>query len=142
MEKVVIFPRSPRETMNGWVHLPRFIDKIRLHIAGRLADDYRENFTNGFDGQWLKAAGVSAEQFIEVVKNSITDGEVCEWVRRHIQKTDAEKSAFANFVVNRGKENDPAIRERLESRKKAIGIAHRTDIQTFVDLIDADEGRI
>ena len=29
------FLRSPRETMDGWVHLPRYIDKIRLHLAGR-----------------------------------------------------------------------------------------------------------
>src|SRR5580700_4649002 len=72
----IIFPRSPRETMSGWVYLPRFIDKIRLHLAGRLHSDYQENFTKGFDGVWLKAAGVSAEQFIAVIKNSVTDGQV------------------------------------------------------------------
>jgi hypothetical protein len=127
--------------MAGWVYLPRFIDKIRLHLAGQLPPDYRENFTKGFDGQWLKAAGLTAEPFIEVVKNSITDGQVCDWVRRNVKKTEAEKSAFANLVLNRGKENDPAIRERLEMRKKEAGVGHRADIQTFVDMIDADEGR-
>src|SRR5438874_8807716 len=30
----LIYPRSPRETMCGWTHLPRYIDKIRLHLAG------------------------------------------------------------------------------------------------------------
>ena len=142
MEKVVIFPRSPRETMDGWVHLPRFIDKIRLRLSGRLASDYQENFTKGFDGQWLKAAGVGAEQFIEVVKNSITDGEVCDWVRTNVKKPEAEKTAFANFVLKRGSDGDPAVRERLELRKKEGGVAHRADILTFVDLIDADEGRL
>ena len=128
--------------MAGWVYLPRFIDKVRLHLAGKLPPDYQENFTKGFDGQWLKAAGLSADPFIELVKNSITDGEVCDWVRANVKKTDAEKSAFANFVLNRGRENDSAIRERLELRKKQAGVAHRADIQTFVDMIDADEGRI
>jgi hypothetical protein len=142
MEKVVIFPRIPRETMAGWVYLPRFIDKIRLHLAGQLPPDYQENFTRGFDGQWLKAAGLTSETFIEVVKNSITDGQVCDWVRKNVQKTEAEKSAFANRVLNRGKENDPSIRQRLELRKNEAGIAHRVDIQTFVDMIDADEGRL
>src|SRR2546423_1510414 len=132
MEKVVIFPRSPRETMAGWVYLPRLIDKVRLHLAGQLPPDYQENFTKGVDGQWLKAAGLSAGQFIEVVKNSITDGEVCDWVRVNVKKTDAEKNAFASFLLNRGRENDPAIRERLEMRKKQAGIAHRADIQTLV----------
>ena len=36
----LIFPRSPRETMAGWVHLPRYIDKIRLHMTGKLHPDY------------------------------------------------------------------------------------------------------
>src|SRR5256885_12395123 len=26
----LIYPRSPRERMCGWMHLPRYIDKIRL----------------------------------------------------------------------------------------------------------------
>ncbi|MGP8201867.1 MAG: DUF5069 domain-containing protein, partial [Limisphaerales bacterium] len=77
MEKI-IYPRSPREMMSGWVYLPRFVDKIRLHLAGKLHADYQENFTNGFDGAWLKAAGLSAEPFIAVVKNSVTDGEVAD----------------------------------------------------------------
>src|SRR4051794_11770283 len=40
----VIYPRSPRELMAGWVYLPRFVDKIRLHLAGKLDPDYQENF--------------------------------------------------------------------------------------------------
>ena len=72
----IIYPRSPRETMCGWMHLPRYIDKIRLHLAGKLHADYQPNLGKGFDGAWLKAAGLTHEQFVEVVKSSITDGEV------------------------------------------------------------------
>lgn len=79
-----IFPRSPHEQMCGWVYLPRFIDKIRLHQAGKLHPDYHKNFTKGFDGRWLESAGVSVEAFVEVVKNSMTDGEVCDWVRQNV----------------------------------------------------------
>src|ERR1700744_5083930 len=100
----VIFPRSPRETMDGWPHLPRFVDKIRLHLAGKLHPDYQENFTKGFDGAWLKAAGVTPEQMIEVVKHSVCDGEVADWVAKHVKKSDAEKAAFRDFVLNRGTE--------------------------------------
>jgi len=137
----IIFPRSPREVMNGWVYLPRFIDKIRLHLAGKLHSDYAENLTKGFDGSWLEAAGVTAEQFIEVVKQSCTDGEVCDWVRKNIKKSDEEKARFNQFIINRGKEGG-AIAERLMMRKKQAGIEHRDDIQTFVDYIDLDEKRI
>jgi hypothetical protein len=137
----IIYPRSPRETMAGWVYLPRFVDKIRLHLAGKLHSDYQENFTKGFDGAWLKAAGVSAETMMDVVKNSITDGQVADWVRSHVKKTDAEKKAFADHVLNRGRE-DEAMKARLKMRKAEAGLAKRDDIQTFVDFIDADEKRL
>ena len=137
----IVYPRSPRETMDGWVYLPRFIDKIRLHLAGKLHPDYQENFTEGFDGAWLKASGVTAEQFIQAVKESITDGQVCDWVRKNVKKTDAEKAAFRNYILNRGTD-DEAIKARLKMRKEQAGLAHRDDIKVFVDFIDADEKRI
>ena len=137
----IVYPRSPREVRDGWVYLPRFIDKIRLHLAGKLHPDYQENFTKGFDGAWLKAAGVSADQFIEVVRNSITDGQVCDWVRKNVKKSDAEKAAFRNHILNRGTD-DEEIKARLKMRKEQAGLAHRDDIKVFVDFIDADEKRL
>ena len=138
----LIYPRSPREVMAGWTYLPRFVDKIRLHQAGKLHPDYQENFTKGFDGAWLKAAGLSAEQFIEVVKNTITDGEVCDWVMKNVKKSDEEKDAHREAVLNYGKGVDEELKARLKMRKEQAGFAHRDDIQTFADFIDADEKRI
>jgi Domain of unknown function (DUF5069) len=137
----IIYPRSPREMMAGWVHLPRFIDKIRLHLAGKLPADYQENFTKGFDGAWLQAAGLSAQPFIDTVKNTITDGQVYDWVIRNVKKTDAEKATFNNHVLNRGRDTEE-MKARLKWRKEQVGLAHRDDVQTFVDFIDADEKRI
>jgi hypothetical protein len=136
----MIYPRSPRETMAGWVHLPRFVDKIRLHLAGKLHPEYQNNFTDGFDGLWLEAAGLTAEQFIDVVKKTMTDGEVADWVRQNVKKTDADKQAFAKYILNRGNDADDS-KARLEKRKQELGLAQRPDVKTFVDLIDADEKR-
>ena len=136
-----IYPRSPREAMSGWVYLPRFVDKIRLHLAGRLPRDYQENFTKGFDGAWLKAAGVTAEQMIDVVKNSITDGQVADWVAKNVKKSEADKAAFREFILKRGTEGGE-ITERLKMRKRESGLENRDEIQTFVDYIDADEKRL
>lgn len=137
----IIYPRSPREVMSGWVYLPRFIDKIRLHLSGRLHSDYQENFTKGFDGAWLKAAGVTAEQVIDAVKNSVTDGQVADWVSKNVKKSEADKAAFRDFLLKRGTE-EGEIKDRLKMRKEQAGLAHRDDIKTFVDYIDADEKRI
>jgi hypothetical protein len=138
----IIYPRSPRETMDGWSYLPRYIDKIRLHLAGKLHADYQENFGKGFDGMWLKYAGVTHEQMIEVVKNSVTDGEVCDWVRCNVKKSPAEKAAHAKDMSSRPPANDAEAVARLQMRKEQSGIARRDDIKTFVDYIDADEKRL
>lgn len=138
----IIYPRSPKETMAGWVYLPRFVDKIRLHLAGKLPKDYQENFCKGFDGGWLKVAGLTAEQFIDVVKGTLIDGQVADWVSKNVKKSEAEKAAHRDHVLNYGRGGDEALQARLKLRKEQAGMLHRDDIQTFVDFIDADEGRI
>lgn len=138
----IIFPRSPRETMDGWHYLPRYVDKIRLRLAGKLHADYQENLGKGFDGMWLKAAGLTHDAFVEMVKKTITDGEVCDWVRQHVKRTQAEKDAHWNEVISRPLADDAAAVARLKMRKEQAGVAHRDDIKCFVDVIDADEKRI
>jgi hypothetical protein len=141
MEKRIC-PRSPHETMDGWMYLPRYIDKIRLHLAGRLHSDYTENLGKGFDGMWLKAAGLTHDKMVEVVKNSITDGEVCDWVRQNVKRTPAEKAAHRDEMLSRPKAGDAEGQARLKMRKEQAGAAQRDDIRLFVDVIDADEHRL
>ena len=138
----LIFPRSPRETMAGWHYLPRYLDKIRLHLAGKLHSDYTENFGKGFDGMWLKAAGLTHEQFIEEVKKMVTDGQVCDWVCQTVKRTPEQKEAHWKDVLSRPLAGDESACARFKTRKEQSGISHRDDIQTFVDYIDADEKRI
>jgi hypothetical protein len=138
----IIYPRSPREVMDGWHYLPRYIDKIRLHLAGKLHDDYQENLGKGFDGKWLAAAGLTHEQFSTVVKHTITDGEICDWVRQNVKRSPAEKDAHWADVLSRPLANDPAAIARLQKRKQESHLEHRDDLKTFVDYIDADEKRL
>ena len=138
----MIYPRSPREVMCGWMHLPRFIDKIRLHLAGKLAPDYQANFCKGFDGLWLETCGLKSEQFIDLVKRSITDGEVCDWVLKNVKLPESVKAAHRDRMLNSPKKDDAEMQARLKTRKENAGLTHRDDIQSFVDFIDADEKRL
>jgi len=123
------------------MHLPRYIDKVRLHLLGRLPPDYQPNFGKGFDGAWLKAAGVTHEQFIEVVRATVTDGQVADWVLKNVPRTEADKKAHAEAMFNYPKPDDAVAQDRLRMRKEQAGLAGRDDIRTFVDLIDFDEKR-
>ena len=138
----IIYPRSPRETMCGWMHLPRYIDKVRLHLAGKLHPDYQSNFGKAFDGLWLETAGVKAEDFVEVVRRSITDGEVADWVLKNVKKPDSVKVAHRERMLNYPKKEDAEGWARLKMRKENAGMGGRDDIQCFVDFIDADEKRL
>jgi hypothetical protein len=130
--------------MAGWIYLPRFVDKVRLHLGGQLHSDYQENFAyKGFDARLLTAAGITAEAFIEMVRGFPTDGQVCDWVRTNVNPhRTVERSAFNLAVPQSGRDADPAVQARLKMRKEQMGMLQRDDIQTFFDCIDADEGRI
>src|SRR5262245_35151141 len=142
MSEIIIYPRSPRERMCGWMHLPRYIDKIRLHEAGKLHPDYQPNLGKGFDGAWLKAAGLTHEQFVEVVSKTVIDGQVADWVAKNVKKSEQEKKAHAEGMLNSPMADDEAGQSRLKMRKEQSGLTHRDDIRSFVDFIDADEKRI
>ena len=79
---------------------------------------------------------------IEVVKKSITDGEVCDWVRQNVKKSPAEKAAHLKDMLSRPLAGDAPAVARLQMRKKECGAENRDDIKCFVDVIDADEKRI
>jgi len=130
--------------MAGWAYLPRFIDKIRLSEAGQLHEDYQPNYLHkGFDAKWLETVGMGPEEFVEFVKSSATDGQICDWVRENVEADDSTKELFNDSVLNYGSdETNTDLRERLAMRKEEAGLGDRDDIQCFVDFIDADEGRI
>ncbi len=128
--------------MAGWAYLPRLVDKIRLNLAGRLHPDYQANFLHkGFDRLWFDRAGIRPEQLVEVVRQSITDGEVCDWVAKNVNQPGSVRDAHREYLFNHGRHGDPELRARLELRKEQSGLGHRTDLDTFVDYIDADEKR-
>jgi hypothetical protein len=127
--------------MSGWMHLPRFIDKLRLHFAGKLHSDYQPNLTKGFDGLWLEMAKVDAKTFMELVRNSITDGEICDWVRTNAVNDESVKQAHRERMLHYPAKEDAAMQARLKQRKEQAGLSGRDDIQSFVDFIDADEKR-
>ena len=85
---------------------------------------------------------MDGKQFMEVVRNSITDGQVCDWVRTNVKQPDSVKAAHRERMLNYPKKGDAEMRARLKMRKEQAGMAHRDDIQSFVDFIDADEKRL
>jgi hypothetical protein len=93
--------RSPKEKMAGWIHLSRFVDKIRLFHEGKLPADYQNNFCKGFDGYWLEASGVDKDEFLKFVKTGASDSEIEIWIKANVKKTPDEIEKYNQLVLNR-----------------------------------------
>jgi hypothetical protein len=133
--------RSPRDKVGELVYFGRMLDKIRLHGAGTLPDDYIQNLGEGFDKACVAFLGVKYEDLVRRVKDGGTDEEILAWARQNGRAlTDADITVWNEFMRKRGW-NDVAS-ERLTQRKGEAGFSKRDDIQTFFDFIDADEGRM
>lgn len=123
----------------GLLHLPRFIAKIRKHLAGELPKTYQRNFTKGFDGFLCLHLGVDPAAVIEAVKESATEQELTQRLKA-LFPADLRVAKWNRELVQKGL--SAMGKEALEAAKAKMGISHREDILTFADMIDFDEGRI
>jgi hypothetical protein len=133
--------RSPRESLGGYILLPRLIDKVRLHAKGQLPQAYAANLLGSahtLDGRFLAFTGLKAEALRQAVLLSRTDDEVLQWVQNHARLTTAhEKQAWAEEIARY--RPDAAL---VEYRRLTYPhLADTIDLNTVsvLDLIDMDE---
>jgi len=133
--------RSPREQVGGLYYFARMVDKIRLNVASKLPCDYVPNLGVGFDERCARFLHIDYPEFVERVKTGGTDEELLAWCFEQGRKpTDEEIMVWNGFMCKRGWNDDASA--RLAQRLPEYGLAGRADIQTFFDVIDADEGRL
>ena len=131
------FPRSPRESLAGYVHLPRMLDKCRATLHGTQGEYM---YPCPMDQRLLDFAEITAESFTEAVKSRSSDQEIAEWFQRTSKPHSKAEVAEFNQKLLRHAPNTP---EKLASFKKTRDTidASRTDITTWADLLDLEEGR-
>ena len=132
--------RSPYVKVGGIHYLARLFDKIRLHAAHQLPAEYHAKLGTGFDGRALSFLWIEYPALVERVKQGGTDDEILEWAFTQGRRPSAEEVEVWNEFMRKRGWNDEAT-ERLGQRKSESSVGARTDIETFFDYIDADEGR-
>ena len=74
------------------------------------------------------------------MKQGGSDEEILDWCGVKGKAKDAEeRKVWGAYLAKRGWRDEMA--DRLDFRKKEAGWEGRSEIQTFFDYIDADEGR-
>ena len=131
-------PCSGHATVGGVVFFARMLDKIRLHAAGELPDDY--NLGSGHDARMCRFlhidyAAVSARARVET-----DDAVVLEWCFAQGRRPSDDDILYFNaFMTKRGWRDD--YTEKLAAAKARRNWSDRADLQTSFDLQDAEEGR-
>lgn len=123
----------------GLLHLPRFIAKIRKHIAGELPKSYQRNFTRGFDGFLCLHLNIDPQVVIETVRLNPDDEALNKRLKALFPK-DLKANLWNRKVAQTGM--SPMGKEKLEEVKAAMGLSHRNDLICFADVIEIDEGRL
>jgi hypothetical protein len=130
------YPRSPREKLAGYVHLPRMIDKCRASLAGTEGDYI---YPCPMDQRLLDFAGITAKQFSKAVSEK-DDPVVAEWFTKTAKPhSTAEVEQWNEKFLTRGpdtEEKKAYFRQQLDAIDPT-----RTDITSWADLLDLDEKR-
>src|SRR5882672_8595249 len=77
------FPRSPRETLAGYVLAARAVDKCRAVLVG-WQGEYHSNCP--VDQLWLKFTEIDYDSFKSFLATGATDDEVVAWIVVHAKK--------------------------------------------------------
>lgn len=124
---------------NGLLHLPRFIAKIKKHIAGELPKSYQRNFSKGFDGFLCLHLGLDPEQVIKIVRDAKSDEEI-NIKLQEILPQDLKASVWNRKMVQFG--SSDLAKDKLIEVKKNLNAVDRDDLISFADIIDFDEEKI
>jgi hypothetical protein len=73
------YPRSPRETLAGYVIAARTLDKCRAALNGTLGEYH---FDCPLDRRFFGFAEIDPASFKEFVATGATDAEVAEWITK------------------------------------------------------------
>lgn len=135
-------PVSDHVATKGLIYFARMLDKIRLHASGKLPPGYFVGIEDPtfFDARCTRFLGIDYDALANRTLQGGSDDEILEWCFEHGRRpSDEEIEIWNAFILKRGWRDDGSA--DLAAAKKRAGWEHRADIQTWVDLHDAEEGR-
>jgi hypothetical protein len=134
------FPRSPRETLAGYVIGMRTLDKCRAFVAGTIGEYH---FNCPLDKMFFKFTGISAEAFKAKVASGATDDEMAAFVKAKAKKRrPLEVIKWNNDLRGRRiSEMSDGIQEYMEAYIPKFIPKNRV-VHHFFDVYDIEEQRI
>ena len=130
------YPRSPREMMHGLVHIPRMIDKAQAYKEKNMGEYI---YPCPLDKIILNFIRAGEDEFANFV-SSHDENQILDWIKEKCQNRNKTEKDFINQqILGRSPDGKERWDYFYEIRNKID--PSRTDISTWVDLIDLEEGR-
>ena len=135
-------PCSDYRETKGLIYFARMLDKIRLNAGGRLAPGYFLGVEDPtfFDARCTRFLGVDYDELAARTLQGGSDEEILEWCFARGRKPGEEEIEIWNAFISKRGWRDQSSAD-LQAAKERNGWADRDNIQTWVDLHDAEEGR-
>ena len=124
--------------MAGLSMLARTIDKARACLAGTLGEYI---YDCPMDRQLFATLGLNADEFLRIVRRSPDDVAVVAWLRGTAALPDDGRAAAHNDAIEQWAPETEASWARFEVQREKLAPG-RSDITTWTDLIDVEEGRL
>ena len=137
MELSRAYPRSPKVKMSGLVQLARMVDKARALRKNKISDYI---YPCPLDKIILNFLRIDSDVFaIKAV--DCEDDEISAWSQEILKDKNATEIDFINEQVL---ESRPDSEDRLKYFREILNKIDpsREDINTWVDLMDLEEGRL
>jgi len=138
MDLTQTYPRSPRARLDGMDILARAIDKARAELDGKLGEYIYWNC--GINRVLFTTLGVTEQQFLDAVKTSPDDAGVTRWIHDAVKPNRAAIEQM-NEHFEQMKPETPEAKQYFARELASTGTS-RTDIETYADLLDLQEGRL
>ena len=123
--------------MEGYVHLARMIDKCRAVLAGTEGEYI---YPCPMDDRLMEFAGITADQFTASVNANPSDEAVTSWFTQTAKAhSPTELDAWNRMMLTRGP-STPKKQAYFNTLRDKIDPS-RTDLTTWADLQDLEEGR-
>ena len=123
--------------MAGLVHLARMIDKAQAFKENQMAD---YDYPCPLDKIILNFLRIDSDEFASKALEGGDDA-ICTWAEETLKNKKAEEFEFINEqILDRRPDSEDRIKFFNEIRDRID--PSRTDVSSWVDLLDLEEGRL
>lgn len=134
------FPRSPRETLAGYVVAGRALDKCRAVVAETNGEYH---FDCPLDNMFFNFTGIKSDEFKEFVATGADDKSVADWITEKSKVKETREIISWNNTMRATRPVDMPIelQEFLEGYIPQC-IPDGKIVYVWFDVYDIEEGRI